>query len=64
MSNTRQLIVQAARELEIEGLEVTPDLEAIGSYTVKWEGHEIKIPMAADYKGIVKAMKAEQSKGA
>jgi len=61
MSETRQLITQAARELELEGLEVQPDLEAIGSYTVKWEGHSINIPMAADYKGIVRAMKAESN---
>lgn len=60
-TETHQLIEQAARELELENVVVEPDLETVGLYLVKWEGGEASIPMAADWKGIIKSLKATKT---
>ncbi len=61
-TETRHLIIQAARELQLDGLKVEASLSTPGMYEVSWEKVEeyrTDIPMGADFKGIIKALKAK-----
>ena len=63
-SETRHLIEQAARELELENLEVLASLNEPGFYIVVWGTpmkSVVKIPMAADYKGIISTLRAKDN---
>lgn len=58
-TETVQLIRQAARELELESLSIVPSTDQPGFYTVTWEPKTASIPMGADFKGIIAALKAQ-----
>lgn len=60
MTETADLIKQAARELQLESLTVEPSLSKPGFYDVKWvatETFNAEIPMGADFKGIIAELK-------
>lgn len=61
-TDTKHLILQAIRELQIEGVEVKPSLLSPGTYEVTKTEVLANIPMGAEFKSIITVLKAQVSK--
>lgn len=64
-TETKGLIIQAARELQLEGLTVEASLSKVGFYNVKWsetKEFDAEIPMGAEFKSIIDELKTSLKK--
>ena len=59
-TDTKHLILQAIRELQIEGVEVKASMLSPGTYEVTKTEVVATIPMGAEFKSIIAVLKASK----